>query len=125
MKFLKNVRIIAFCLIVAATLFAFVADRSERVAPTASATVATFRADLVTAFTNNFTAPQRQEIANAFVSAYPVKWQADLKSGKYTDTTANRGQFAIDRIIEYVSEVRTSEMKKANISALPTPTPLP
>lgn len=89
-----------------------------------SATVATFRADLVTAFTTHILAGNRTEIGNAFVFKYPAEWEARVRSGT-TDNTANRQQFAVDKWLDELKVTRTEYLRRQSLDALPTPTPLP
>jgi hypothetical protein len=90
----------------------------------ALAGIATFKTDLIAAFTNNFLAADRQRVANAFVNAYPAEWQARVAAGT-ADTSANRGDFAADKIIEYIKVVVKATEQNSAVSAVPTPTPLP
>jgi hypothetical protein len=90
----------------------------------AFAGLASFKTALIAAVQANFTAGQQTEIRNSFVSAYQTEWDARVRAGT-ADTAANRGNFAADKIIDYVNDVRNGELKKAAITALPTPTPLP
>lgn len=86
--------------------------------------VAGFKTDLIAAFTANFTAGQRTTIANSFVSAYQNEWNARVAAGT-ADNAANRGLFAIDKIIEHVQTIVRAEQHKTALNAVPMPTPLP
>src|SRR4051812_26275866 len=90
-------------------------------ASTHAASIATFKTALISAVQANFPAGQQTTVANSFVSAYQGEWNARLADGTYTDTPANRGQFAADKIIAYVQEVVRSEQYKASIQAVASP----
>jgi hypothetical protein len=84
------------------------------------ATVATFKADLITAVTNNFAAGDRTRIANSFASAYG--YQATINGSPNPQTKAD---FAADRVVDFIKNVVAGEENKANLAAVATPTPLP
>jgi hypothetical protein len=127
MRKLKNIKL-SFLLIVALAFGGAVYfDAPVSVTPRVEASVATFRTALIADFTNtnNFTIAQRNEIADAFVSAYNAEWLARIADGTYTDTAANRGQFAVDKMIFYMRDIHRDYRRKLDFSAVPTPTPLP
>lgn len=82
--------------------------------------IAQLKADIRTAFTNNLDATTRTKLANRFVTAYPNHWQVYLNGGG-TDTAANRGIFASERLFDYLQGIYRGESYKENIAAIPPP----
>ena len=80
--------------------------------------IAQLKADIRTAFTNNLDATTQTKLANRFVSAYRNHWQAFLAAGN-TDTAANRGIFASERLFAYLQDIYRGESYKENIAAIP------
>jgi hypothetical protein len=118
-KTMKNIRALLFALIFMAVGFS-----AAFVATPVNAGLVSFKADLITAFTNDFTAGDRTRVSNAFVNAYTQEWNARVASGT-ADTPANRGAFAADKVIMYVQAIVSATEQQAAVSVLPTPTPLP
>jgi hypothetical protein len=78
-----------------------------------------FKAALITAVTNNFTAGDRQKIADAFADMYG--YQATVNGSPNPQTKAD---FAADRVVDYIKSVVNSRETGAAVRAIPTPTPL-
>ena len=82
--------------------------------------IAGLKSDIVAAFTANLDAATRTKLASRMISAYPNHWQAYL-SGGGTDTPANRGEFAADRLFNYLQDIYRGESYKENVAAIPPP----
>lgn len=90
-----------------------------------SADVAGLRAAIITAFSNNLTAQNRQEVIDSFSTYFAREWAAGVAAGTYANTNTGKGQFTADKVLDFVKDVRSAEMRKTSINAVPTPTPLP
>lgn len=122
---MQNMKRIILLAAVLASLFAGAYLYETAPATARVAGIAGFRTDLATAFQNNFTAAQRASVANSFVSAYQGEFNSLLAANAITNNAAGRGQFAVNKVIDYVQDVHRSEQHKASLQAVVTPTPLP
>ncbi len=84
------------------------------------ANISALKTELMAFFTSttNLTATEKTKLRNRFVAAYSGAWQVYLAGGG-TDTAANRGQFAVDRTVEFWREIFTAGSNQENQAALP------
>lgn len=82
--------------------------------------LAQLRTDFKTAFQNNLDATTRTKLLNRFVTAYAPAWNVYLAGGG-TDTTANRANFAVDRVFDFIQDIYRNESYKETLAAIPPP----
>lgn len=85
--------------------------------------IASFKTDLKAAVTNNFLAADRTRITDAFVAAYQAEWNARVAAGT-VDNATNRGDFAADKVIDYMKAIVFKRESDAVVQAVASPTPL-
>lgn len=78
------------------------------------------RTDFSQALTANLDAVTRQKLRDRFVAAYQGEWNTRVAAGT-VDNSTNRGQFAVDKVFDYIQETFRAGSQRENAAALPTP----
>ena len=78
------------------------------------------KADIKAAFVANLDATTRTKLADRFVLGYQQQWNA-LVAGGLADNATNRGDFAIDKVFDYIQNVYRTGSAQENAAAMPAP----
>jgi hypothetical protein len=80
-----------------------------------------FKTELLNLFTttSNLTATEKTKLRNRFVSEYNAQWLTYLADNGGSDTSALRGQFAVEMTVEFWRNIYTAGSGRENLAALP------
>jgi hypothetical protein len=78
------------------------------------------KAAIKQAFVDNLDATTRTKLSNRFVLGYQQEWNAKVAGGT-VDNATNRGDFAVDKVFDFIQSVYRSGSSQENVAALPEP----